>query len=356
MKQITKHLSVVIFILSIVLTTHLKGQHSQLYQWNHQLREMNYLVMQISALNIIQGLQLSKKQIKELYRFSVLIERMSPPPPSFTGSAEKNLVNIRSTFIGLYNKLLHKKSISKKLIKRVNFHRLLESKIIGASVILSKKNDYSANGCLRCHALPPQYAIIKYMNRKVSISPKERKIIDRAHITDLYGKKGMIVLWNLKEKIDALLFETQRYMFQDFQCCLLPPESLKKGANIGQAFVTDKWIKMFRDIRRMPQKYWATYRQLYIIPLQDIYKASQPGVSLKAQKRMIKKTEKLFEQIRSMDDIDFELQKKNLCRNLGTLLQSNILRPVKDPSIRQFKEAMFLLLPGNSKVYKMMLK
>jgi len=56
---------------------------------------------------------------------------------------------------------------------------------------------------------------------------------------------------------------------------------------------------------------------------------------------------------RKMDEIDFELQKENLCVRLSEALKIDLLNgeATRQPDERKFIAAMFLLYPGNSAVY-----
>jgi hypothetical protein len=55
-----------------------------------------------------------------------------------------------------------------------------------------------------------------------------------------------------------------------------------------------------------------------------------------------------------MDDVDFELQKENLCKKLKSILNVDDLNgeTARQREGRQFISAMFLIFPGSTDLYK----
>ena len=190
------------------------------------------------------------------------------------------------------------------------------------------------------------------------ITKKERYIIDIAHVNGLFGKNGAEKLWDIKSQIADILTSSQEYLLKDFQCCLFPPDSLKDSTNIGQAFVNDKWINYFREIRSYSDEDWARYRHLYIVPLDDIIEATLPGIQKSNKNRILEKMVLILNQARKIDEVDFELQKESLCMKLRDEMNiDSKIRETKDEiEYRQFRAAIFLLLPGNVEIYDKLIK
>ena len=327
--------------------------------WNKQLAEMNYLIMRTSAANIINGLWLSKNQLKDLKKICKKLEGITPPTPEMNGDTNKELIEIRKTYLDLLKYLIKNRTIPVPLRNKVTEMRLLESEIIKRSVAGAQSPGYNASGCLGCHAPPshfPKGDISSIRTKK--ITRVMRKRIDMAHVIGLYGQQGTHKLWKLRSEVDKLVNNNQKFILKKFKCCLVPPEGLSDPTNIGQAFVSDKWIKYFADIRNIPKKTWPDVKQLYIIPIEDIIESKLPGIRKKDKKGILKKVNLIIEKSRKMDNIDFELKKKSLCLDLSNALNIDFLirESKQEKDERQFLGAMFLLLPGNLSIYNEVLR
>ncbi|MFA5195296.1 MAG: hypothetical protein WC401_05820, partial [Bacteroidales bacterium] len=84
--------------------------------------------------------------------------------------------------------------------------------------------------------------------------------------------------------------------------------------------------------------------------LRDILEAKLPGIKKNDKKRMMHSAEAVITDARNMDEIDFELQKENLCVRLSEALNVDILNGEanRQSDERKFIAAMFLLFPGSS--------
>lgn len=323
--------------------------------WEKQLKEMNYLIIKISSVNIINGLFFTKTQSEKLKTLSTSFELEGLPSLDTTGNSSAELVKIRRAYIILLEKLLKKELISDSLKKQVNNARILESEIIKKSLIAAEKSGYSGTGCQQCHAPPALFpkGNIALMETK-SISADRRIEIDKAHSTGLFGEKGMIRLWNLKVAADSILSDGQKYIMKNFKCCLVPPGDLSDPTNIGQAFVSNDWINYFRATRKLSEAEWKKYNSLFILPLDTLLKATLPGIKTSECKKRLATAEGVINIAREMDDIDFELQKENICLQMKEALKVTTLtgETTREAETRQFVTAMFLLFQGSSEMYE----
>lgn len=236
------------------------GQRSEntayLNSWVRQLDEMNHLIMKISALNIIYGLSLSKDQVKKLKNLSLQVTSTNPPVPDMKGNANAQLVRIRTYYQKLFRYLSARKKIPEKFQEKIFHMRIQESEIINRS-LAGDRRGLESKRCLKCHVSPLRFpggnAAALRMKKH---SEAERKKIDEAHVIGMFGKAGMIKIWELKKEVDALLTNGQRLQLKNFKCCLIPPENLRNPVNIGQAAATDKWLKYFGEVRAYPEKTW----------------------------------------------------------------------------------------------------
>ncbi|MFH0866465.1 MAG: hypothetical protein V1904_09720 [Bacteroidota bacterium] len=322
--------------------------------WEKQLNEMNHLVILISSVNIINGLYFSKEQAALLNKYSIEFTSSGLPELDTTGNTSKDLVDVRRVYFQLLNLLLKKESVSDSLRKQVYAARIKESEIIKKSIAGAQKRGNKDIGCLQCHCIP-EYFPKGDISEKVtkSISPEERAGIDKAHTIGLFGYDGMIKLWFMMNKTDSVLTDGQQYIMKNFKCCLVPPADLKDPTNIGQAFVSNEWINYFRAIRKLDEKQWELYKDLFILPLDTLLKATLPGISSKKSKEILHDAETVIKDARSLDAIDFELQKEAICLKMKDAIKpaTPSAESFQEADIRKFVTAMFLLFPGSDVLY-----
>jgi hypothetical protein len=323
--------------------------------WDYMLNEMNYLVLRASSINIIHGLHLTVEQATKLKKLATEMKPLALQVPDTRGNTYEGLVRPRQTFITLIEHLKEEKPIPDKLKKRVNAARLQEAEIIKKTIAGAREfQGNQDNSCLACHAAPADFPGGEVTGLKTGkISDKERKIIDKAHVKAIFGDEGMIKLWMLKDEVSGILTNGQEYMLKDFRCGFIPPGELQNPTNIGQAFVHDKWVEYFKETRGLTDEEWKEYKQLYLIPVEDIIEATLPGIKRKYKKNIIKDFEAVIEEARAMDEIDFEIQKNQLCNKLQDALNVDFLigENKRDKEERQFIAAMFLLFPGCTEIY-----
>lgn len=322
--------------------------------WEKQLNEMNHLVILISSVNIINGLYFSKEQSILLNNYSVEFNSSGIPLLDTTGNICAELIKVRRVYFKLLDLLLKKASTPDSLKKQVYTARILESEIIKKSILGAQKRGNKDEGCLQCHCIPeyfPKGDISKKETKSISV--EKRAEIDKAHTVGLFGNEGMLKLWLMKEKTDSVLTDGQKYIMKNFKCCLVPPNDLNDPTNIGQAFVSNEWINYFRSVRKLNDAEWMKYKDLFILPLDTFLRATLPGIQLKKIKEILMDAENVVKNARSLDAIDFELQKEALCLEMKEALKSATPQPesAQEADIRKFISAMFLLYPGSDKLY-----
>lgn len=315
---------------------------------------MNYLIVLISSVNIINGLYFSQKQADSLNKYSLEFKSAGLPGLDTSAGINNDLVKIRRVYIRLLDLLLKKDTIPDDFKKQVFAARIMEAEIIKKSILGAQKRGNKDEGCLQCHCSPeyfPKGDVSK--NETKSISPEERAAIDKAHTVGLFGESGMLKLWLIKDKTDSVLTDGQRYIMKNFKCCLVPPNDLKDPTNIGQAFVSNEWINYFRSVRKLSNAEWLQYKDLFILPLDTFLRATLPGIQSKKIKEILMDAETVVKNARSLDAIDFELQKEALCLKMKEALKTASPQPesAQEAEIRKFISAMFLLFPGSDKMY-----
>jgi hypothetical protein len=255
--------------------------------------------------------------------------------------------------------LLKQQPVSDSMKNAVNEMRVQEADLIKRTLLAADNPAYHGEGCLECHAPPALFPKGSIASKDTKpITAAYRKDIDLAHVKGLFGDEGTALVWDLKEAVDSILNNEQRYVFASFRCCLIPAQNSGDPGIIGQSFVTNEWIEYFKSIRELSDKKWLEYKDLFIIPLEDIVKAKLPGIKKKDIDKRIKNAEVVINECRKMDKIEFELQKENLCISLSKALNIDDLNGESSRAAdeRKFMAAMFLLFPGTSQMYARILQ
>lgn len=327
--------------------------------WEEELNSMNYLVMRTSSINLINGFYLSNEQVQKLLPLAQQVEALKLDIPDNSNYSTAEMKNISNTYQQLISQLLKNSNLSDTLKNDVNTVRELESEIIKRSLLAAQRPGYNAEGCLECHAPPALFPTGSIAGKDTKpITASDRKEIDLAHIKGLFGEEGTLLLWNLRDKVDSILNNDQRYVFNSFRCCLIPQQNVADPGIFGQSFVTNEWIEYFRSARTLTDNQWNDYKDLYLIPLRDLVEAKLPGIKKGDKKHLIDKAELIITDARKMDAIDFELQKENLCVRLSEALNIDLLNGEanRQPDERKFMSAMLLLFPGSVAQYNQLLQ
>lgn len=327
--------------------------------WELQLNEMNYLIMRTSSINIIYGLNLTHKQAEELKNISLKIDALNLKIPDTKGKAIPEFIEIRNCYKFLIEILKDQRPISDSLKKEVFRLREIESNIIKKSVIGAYKIPRGRDECIRCHSIPEYFPKGNTANLDTkTVSESERKDIDISHVKGIFLESGFLKLWEIKEEVDNVLTNGQKYMLKIFRCCLVPPKDLKNPANIGQAAATNEWINYFKDIRKLSDKKYNDYKDLYLLPIRDMIDARLPGIKPKYKKEIMDKIEIIILDTRKLDEVDFELNKELICQKLQDELNVDFLigETGRSKEDRQFIAAMFLLFPGATGIYDEIIK
>jgi len=327
--------------------------------WEKQLNELNYLVIRISATNLVNGLNLSDAQLKQLSPLQKSIDSIYVFPVNENKDLVPEITRIRKTYITLLEYLIRKEKVPEALKNEVFEVRLLHSLLIKKTLHGKSKVKKTKDGCIQCHALPrhfPKNDISLIKNKKVYAFRRYK--IDKTHAIGMLGKDVNLSIWHAKDNVDYILNNAQKSVVKSFSCCLLPPGELSDPMRSGQAFSADEWLQYFRDIRKYDKKSWRTYKHLYIKPLENIIIATLPSITEYQKTLSLQKMENILNDIRKMDDITFELQKDNLINRFEACYNFDDITGVtkRSKKIEMYVTSMYLLFPGNAALYEELLK
>jgi hypothetical protein len=322
--------------------------------WSVQLNEMNYLVLRASSINMIYGMHFSREQAEKLKALAEKLAKILPVAPDTHNKVYGGWQEVPGVYKNLVELLQRGDSIPQELKQHVLNVRELEANIIKHSLLGAQKADYTGEGCLKCHAAPEQfpYGDISKMETK-TITAGMRREIDQAHVKGLFGEEGMLMLWRVKDTVWDILNNGQRYVIKDFRCCLIPSDLLSDPARIGQAAFTGEWGEYLESVRQLSDENWDIYKPLFLLPLEDIIRATLPGVQQKEVKSRIHKVESVLTATRKLSRLDFAIQKENKVDELRKAISIDALNGEagRADDDRKFISAMFLLYFGSPQLY-----
>lgn len=324
--------------------------------WDTQVREMGYLIMQLSAMNAINGLNLSRDQAVKLRLVVKQVEAAGARAPNAIGPFPSQLEGVRQTYYELRESLLKNQPISDDLDRRVATARMTEAEVLRESMATKPASSERSGACTSCHPKPRSGSKStrtatrkKAADRRLhKIRHGDKKRIFVAHAEGLYSKGGLRTVVLSSFRIDAILTPAQKEIVQNFACCLLPPEGLNDPVRAGQAEVSEQAMKIIRAARDAEPQAWPYVNRVIVERMLKGQQAITLGLSERDKKRVKAHFESVLTKTRQMSDVEFEMEKKNLCQQLKW---SEGDRASRAEHVRRFMAAYFLLVPGLDEMY-----
>ncbi|MEW6360090.1 MAG: hypothetical protein AB1696_27390 [Planctomycetota bacterium] len=329
--------------------------------WDDQMKEMGYWIMNISAVNAINGLNLSREQAATLRDLARQLEAAGPKPVIAKGKLYGDFQKVRETYQELREVVMAGKEVPKDLQDRVMAARGMESKIIRASITVAPEPGDNGE-CSRCHAPPSRFEKELAAGNIVDVpssrpeffaSPDAgKKTTDWAHLKGtLVDMKGIMTMARLARQVDATLTEPQKEIVDNFACCLVPPTELSDPVRAGQAEASAKEMEFLRKVRAVPPAMWPRAKPIWLNYLDRLMDMKVPGRSAAQKQADVARVGALFEKARAASDTEFEVNKVAYCTEL-----KGANRQDQNENKRQFKFAYFLLTPGISDTYDALIK
>lgn len=305
--------------------------------WEDQLREMGWLLYRTSGANVINGLNLTREQAVQLRNMARELEAAGARAPHPRGEFREDLAHVRETYRELYNVLARGEEVSDALRERVLMAREAESKAIAES--LSWNAEARKNSCARCHAEPGSS-----IRKPIPATARQEQAY--AHITACFQWQGLIALARLSKRVDALLTEEQKVVLSEFSCCLIPPKGMSDPVRVGQADVSDLAIEALEKARSASEQSWPALKRRLLDGAERIEFLKRPDLSEADKAALRERVGATYEKARAMSDMEFEIEKANLARELKGP------GPAQTPADkRPFVAAFFLLNPGSVETY-----
>ncbi len=341
--------------LGLVLAIPARAAETALVTWEEQVRAMGYLIMHLSSVNAINGINLSKQQATELRKMALDIEGSAARMPPLNGKYRADLEEVRDCYLEVRKLLLVAEEIPTALQLRVDKVRTIEATVIRQSLLYPVAG---ATNCLKCHGQPPQgdmrSAVLSSSPLKDSIKQPNPIEVHLAHNVGLFGLGGGLKLLGYVDKVDKLLQPEQKQAMSGFTCCITPPKSMTDPVRAGQAASGEREIELFRAVRKMNDVQWEVAKALGTDWVDRLIIYKNPGARPQEIAATRNKTVALLERVRKIPDGDFELDKSGLALELQRIAgTADGEQAEKD---RKFTTATFLLVPGASEAYAAVIK
>jgi len=325
--------------------------------WQDQLAEMSYLIQHISAINAVNGMNLTPEQAAKLSKLARQIGATGASAPKPRGEFHPGLQEAKDCYLELRGVLLSEKEIPAALVERVKKARLAHAEVVRESL---RNESTGQTSCLNCHSEPTANRISTpvlgretpdaLFQEAVTQKSYTRHNVFLAHLEGSYGKRGAAEVHRLAPEVDAILTDAQKAIMQNFTCCLVPPRDLSDPVRAGEVEVSDNSVKALRYCRSVSQDRWSAVRERLVgLELQGRM-ARSPGLDQPGIEALRRQIEGVLDKARAMTDTEFEMKKAELCAALKPSAAA------LGPKGKQFMAAYFLLLPGSTEIYSQVIQ
>lgn len=346
-EEVTMSFRMTITALAAVLLSMNYGLAEQEALFGQQLNYVGYLIMRTSNVNVIRGLNLSNNQAEALKKLAnVLDEKVKKP--TLGGKPCAAVAEVAKVYGELEQKLLAGGELDDNYRKRINKARMLNADFVRQGL----RYDESKSHCTRCHAAP--FEKLAYGTKwKDSYSTDKMMELEynMAHMRGLLGLDGLVYLWAAADEVDSILTAPQKKAMEGFTCCLAPPKDLSNPSRVGQVAGGDKIVGLLEKMRKIPW-YLRWYGRRRVKQLvRKFAKVVNPAITTAEEEKLIQQTLAAVAKAQTMDDVDFELHKQDLAKEVDL----RVTKASQPPQVVRFMRAWFLLVPGSTEVYSKIL-
>lgn len=307
-----------------------------------ELNDLDYLVGHISLINLANGLNLSRSQVERLRELARRMDAVAIKPPDLRARLSPQVEQMRATYLELRDVVAAGKDVPKELEAKVVQTRALQARLTRAS--LRERPTGAGHECVTCHK-PLGDVTLRPMN----YDGPHKQQSDMAHWLGDYGPAGLRLVAELSPEVEAILTESQKAIFNNFACCLVPPSDLSDPMRAGQADSLTKELDLLRRVRATAPARWPAARTDILAGVDVVTEMVSPGASEQARAANRETVAAAMDQARAMSETDFELDKEKLARAIKATNQP-------PQANTPHRAAYFLLFPGATKVYDAYLK
>lgn len=154
------------------------------------------------------------------------------------------------------------------------------------------------------------------LQRQNPSPPVGKKVGRISHQQKEIQKEFMSHLIKLEEEVKGILNENQLVLIEEFSPCLLPPKNTANPVRIGQSGDTSHLETLLSRLRQMDEKRYGKRKEHIVSRMLDRYEEKE-SILTEAEKEKLKaKYLKVLEEARSLSDVDFEIKKGELAAKL----------------------------------------
>lgn len=153
-----------------------------------------------------------------------------------------------------------------------------------------------------------------------------KQICDRLEVNKQKQKKNKdVTQTKYIDEVFEVLFISQKEVLYDYNPCLIPPKNLKDPVRVGQAKDDAQEIRMLENFRSIPDDKWQKNKNSII---DKTIAEIEEKVQLTANEKKEFKTKlvEVIDKVRAMSDVDFELEKKDIAKELAFLDKVEVLK------------------------------
>jgi hypothetical protein len=161
-------------------------------------------------------------------------------------------------------------------------------------------------------------ALYDEVNTNKGISKETEKSAGSIHQKEMDMKdEYMSKLIGLEEKITGILTENQLCIIDDFKPCLIPPKNLKDPARVGQAKGDASGVvNHFDNLRKVPERRFEMAKKKFIDGYIEKYEKKMEVLSPEKKNEEINRVNGILNEIRRLNQVDYEMQKEELAKQL----------------------------------------
>ena len=233
-------------------------------EFSKKRKNVQYLFDNISTVNLLNGLNLTTKQMKKILNLARKARNIKQ------GFLKKNV----STYMDVLDK-------AEKSYKNL-FNEI-------------KKGD-PARGYIEKEALRNNHKLKETLDDAVRNITNEFTVLDH--------------------ELSKILTPEQQQVISTFNPCLIPPKDLKNPVRVGQASSNDRAVKIMRRLRNAPDLAWNRRKYRIISNMVERFSQYRSVMTDDEKDREVKRLLLFAEKIRSMSDTDFEFEKEKLAEEL----------------------------------------
>lgn len=258
------------------------------------IKELQEIREEISLLNLLRGLYLSKDQVHTLMGMAQKLQTMRQ---ELLGRIEADRAGVLATFAGLRDAL------------------------------------YEAPG-------------------------HEKAAQDKASALDDRFKEGKGAIddetWHLEQEAETVLTAAQRSVIEGFQPCLIPPKDLKNPVRVGQASADAGMLGKIADlIHAAPADLWQERGERLLARLTDKLEEESGTMTPATKGDLHKRLAATAATIRALSDVDYNLRREELAREM---LLINSHEALKHGHHKVGKVGQFLLSEAAARVFPRWIK